>query len=93
MLGRSRNADPRQRLPRCKGQQDQTLKQCGTLVKYRKALKLVCDLPSKEKSLLMEPPEWVARLPEEGTMTVGFIKLLQKCFAVYMPNEEEMWCR
>ena len=24
-------------------------------------------------------------------MTVGFIKLLRKCCAVYMPNDEEMW--
>ena len=39
----------------------------------------------------MEPPEWVARLPEEGIMTVGHIKLLQKSCAVYMLNEEEMW--
>ena len=51
----------------------------------------MCDFPSNEKGFLMEPPEWVARLPEEGIMTVGFIKLLRKGCAVYVPNDEEMW--
>ena len=73
-----------------------TVQQFGPLAKYcppatQHALKLVCTLPSRGSGLLMEPPKWVPRPPQEEIMTVASTKILRKCCAVYLPNEEEMW--
>ena len=74
----------------------ETVKQFGPLAKHcppvtQKALQLACDFPSRGSGLLAEPPRWVPRPPTEDLMTVCSSKLLRKCCAVYMPQEEEMW--